>query len=165
VGPQWISGYTLTPLQLQPYPPGTNPVVPSRLNVAINASLSYTRRFTVGTLSYTRGVNGGSGVQAGATADTVVGGISTSFGPNWTAAMSAGGARTLGLNGGSPTQTFNAGAQLSRRITRHLSAYVSDTVQYQSLGSYVGINAFNGTSNAAAIGISYTPRSSRMGQF
>jgi hypothetical protein len=165
VGPQWIGGYTLTPVQLQAYPPGTNPVVSSRVNVAVNATLSYTHRFTSGTLSYTRGANGGSGVQAGATADTILAQISTTFGPDWAGAVSVGGARTLGLNGGNPTQTVNAAVQLSRRISRHLSAYVSDSIQNQSIGSYVGANAFNGTANAAAIGISYTPRSSRMSQF
>lgn len=165
VGPQWISGYTLTPLQLQAYPPGTNPVVPSRVNVAVNASLSYTHRFTVGSVTYTRGVNGGSGVQAGATADAIFGHITSNFGPNWAGALSVGGVRTVALAGGTPTPTVDFGAQVSRRITRHLSAYVSDTVQHQSPGSYVGLNAFNGTSNSAAIGISYAPRSARMSQF
>ncbi len=107
VGPQWIGGYTLTPLQLQAYPPGTNPVVPSRLNVAVNAALSYTHRFTVGSVSYTRGANGGSGVQAGATADTILAQISSTFGPDWAGALSVGGVRTLGLAGGNPTQTID----------------------------------------------------------
>ena len=165
VGPQWIGGYTLTPVQLLAYPPGTNPVVSSRVNVAVNATVSYTRRFTIGTLSYTRGANGGSGVQAGATADTILAQVSTTFGPDWAGAVSVGGASTLGLNGGNPTQTINGAVQLSRRISRHLSAFVSDSIQNQSIGTYVGANTFNGTANAAAIGISYTPRSSRMSQF
>ena len=166
IGPQWISGYTLTPLQLEQYPPGTNPVVPSRVDVAVNASLSYTHRYTVSSLSYSRGINNGSGVQAGATADTLTGQIFESFGPNWSGAVSGVVANTTGLVGGSTsTQTFNFGVQVTRRITRHISAYASDSIQHQSVGNLVGANAFHGTSNSAAIGISWAPRSSRLNPF
>jgi hypothetical protein len=165
VGPQWISGYTLTPLQLQGYPPGTNPVVPGRVTVAVSASASYTHQHTSASLGYTSGVNGGSGVQSGSTADAFMGQVSRSFGINWSGGASASLARTVALIGGTPTQTYSVGVQVSRRISRHFSAYASDTVQGQSIGSYVGSNAFNGTTNSASIGITYSPRSTHLGQF
>ena len=164
-GPQWISGYTLTPLQLQNYPTGTNPVIPGRVTAAVNASASYTRGYTVGTLSYSRGINAGSGVYQGATGDTLTGQVSRSFGPNWQGSATGALARTLGLTGGSATKTFSFGGQVTRRITRHLSGYISDVIQTQSVGTLAGTNAFNGTSNSVAIGISYSPRSTRLGQF
>ena len=165
VGPQWIGGYTLTPSELQYYPLGTNPVIPGRVTVGVSATASYSHQRTSGGVGYTRGFNGGSGVQPGATADTVFGQISRSFGRDWGGALSGTVARTVGLTGGTATQTYNFSAQLTRRITRHLSAYVSDSVQHQSIGSLVGSNAFSGLANSASIGISWAPRSTRLNQF
>ena len=164
-GPQWIGGYTLTPLQLQNYPPGINPVIPGRVTTAVNASVSYTRGRTVGSLTYSRGINAGSGVYQGASGDTISGQVARTFGPDWAGSASGTLARTIGLVGGSATKTLSFGGQVTRRITRHLSGFLSDVVQTQSVGNLAGTNAFNGTSNSVSIGISYSPRTTRLGQF
>ncbi len=166
LGPQWIAGYTLTPLQLQFYPPGTNPVVPGRILLAVSATASYTRGYTSGSLSYSRGVNGGSGSTARRNCGYCFGADPTQYRANWSAAADGTFARTLGITGGTPTETYNFGGQLTRRISLHVSAFVGDTVQHQSLGtSLVGSNVFSGTSNSATIGIRYSPRSTQLSQF
>jgi hypothetical protein len=62
--------------------------------------------------------------------------------------------------------TVFGGAQLTRKINTHFSGYVSYEAQNQSQNNTVaGPSALNGTSQTFAIGITFTPRSTRLGQF
>jgi hypothetical protein len=162
-GPQWVSS-------------SNSALVPSNLNVAATAAVEYSRGNTNGSISYSRGVNSGSGVLPGALADTVGGSLAHSYGRNWVASINAAYTHTAGLTQlivGSPIAPVNSvyetvfgGAQVTRRISTHLSGYLSYTAQNQSSNfSVPGQNSLNGTSHTFGIGITFSPRSTRLGQF
>jgi hypothetical protein len=165
VGPQWVSS-------------SNSLLIPSSLNVAISASLSYSRALTNANVFYTHGVNGGSGVLPGATADTITGSLGHSYGRNWVASLNFTYSHTAGLaqlTTGSSTaatseiyDTVYGGGQVTRRINTHFSAFASYTAQNQTSNYSSPIfsqNALNGTSQTFGIWITFTPRSTRLGQF
>jgi hypothetical protein len=166
-GPQWVSSSNST-------------LVPSNLNVAASAGVTYSRGLTNAAVSYSRGVNGGSGVLPGALSDTVTASLGHSYGRNWVASINAAYTHTAGLTQlatGVPTAPTNlvydtvfGGAQVTRRISAHFSGYISYEAQNQSNnfslpGQNVPQNALNGTSQTFGIGITFSPRSTRLGQF
>jgi hypothetical protein len=164
-GPQWVSS-------------SNSILIPSNLNLAVSASLGYSHRLTNASVSYSRGVNNGSGIVPGALTDTVTASLAHSYGRDWVASVSASYTHTSGLTllttgvPGVPVNevydTVFGGAQVTRRISSHFSAYASYSVQDQSNNLPAGVgarNALNGTSQTFGIGISYSPRSTRLGQF
>lgn len=172
-GPQWVSSSNST-------------LIPSNLNVAVSAGVSYSRGLTNAAVSYSHGVNAGSGVLPGAISDSVTGSLGHSYGRNWVASISAAYTHTAGLTQvavlvpGAPANlvynTVFGGAQVTRRISTHFSGYLSYQAQNQSnnysltgLSSLTGQSAFgnaiNGTSQTFGIGITFSPRSTRLGQF
>jgi hypothetical protein len=162
-GPQWVSS-------------SNSELVPSALNVSINASLAYTHRFTNASVSYSRGVNAGSGVLPGALSNSVTFSGGRSFGRDWTASLNGSYSRSSGLTALGVqdslvpvSEVFNTvygGLQVSRRIGTNFSSYLSYTVQDQSTNFSVGaLNVLNGISQTFGIGITFTPRSTRLGQF
>ena len=130
-------------------------------------------------MSYSRGVNNGSGVLPGALSDGVSGYRGAHLGRNWVASLSAAYTHTSGLtqvtNGDSlvPTNevfdTVYGGGQVTRRISTHFSGYASYTAQNQSNNNAnlltTPFNVLNGTSQTFGIGITFTPRSTNLGQF
>jgi hypothetical protein len=163
VGPQWVSS-------------SNSALIPSSLGVAATAGLSYARGFTTASVAYSRGVNAGSGVLSGAQSDSIVASVGHTYGRLW--AVSANGAfnRSTGLTQQStgtstvpPNEVFNTvfgGLQVTRRFGQHLSGYVSYGAQTQSNNfSASALNALNGTSQTFGVGITFTPRSTRLGQF
>jgi len=162
-GPQWISSSNST-------------LIPSSLGAAASASLSYQRGLTSASVSYSHGVNGGSGVLPGAISDSINGSVGHTYGHNWVASLNAAYSRSSGL-----TQVFNGtslvpvnevfdtvfgGAQLTRRISAHFSGYVSYEAQNQTQNNAFAVpNALNGTSQTFAIGVTFTPRSTHLGHF
>jgi hypothetical protein len=170
VGPQWISS-------------SDSALVPSRLTVATDLSLIYSAKYTTASLSYMRGVNGGSGVQAGALSDSVGVSIGRNYGRDWMASVSANYTRTEGLlqsdalagtpgigaafpYAGGSGDTFYGGAQVSRRLGNSLSGFASYNLQHQSIDSSLAAqNAFSGLTQTFGVGITFSPRSSRLGQF
>jgi hypothetical protein len=162
-GPQWISSSNST-------------LVPSRVNAAVTAGLSYSRRYTSAAIGYSHGVNTGSGVLAGALTDSVIASVGHTYGRKWVASLNTGYSRSAGLtqisNGSSlvpENEVFNTvfgGVQLTRAISSRFSGYVSYTAQNQTNNYALGAqNALNGTSQTFGIGITFTPRSTRLGQF
>jgi len=162
-GPQWVSSSNST-------------LVPSSLNVAASAGLSYQRGFTSASVGYSHGVNGGSGVLPGAISDSVSAYLGHTYGRNWVASLNAAYTHSAGLtqlsNGSSIVpvndvfDTVFGGAQLTRRISTHFSGYVSYEAQNQKQNNNIVVpNALNGTSQTFGIGITFTPRSTRLGQF
>jgi hypothetical protein len=162
-GPQWVSSSDST-------------LVPSSLNAAASASLSYQKGLTSASVSYSRGVNAGSGVLPGALSDSFSGFLGHTFGRKWVASISATYTHTDGLtrlsNGASIVpveESFNTvfgGGQITRAFTTHISGYASYTVQHQTNNfSIVVPNAQLGTSQTFGVGITYSPRSTRLGQF
>jgi hypothetical protein len=162
VGPQWVSSSNGT-------------LIPSRLSVAATGSISYQRGFTTAAVAYSRGVSGGSGVVPGANSDIVSGSLAHTYGRNWVASLNVGYSHTAGLtqqltNGSLVPRnltydTVYGGAQLTRRINEHFSGYVSYFAQNQTNNFSLTQNAFNGTSQTFGVGITFTPRSTRLGQF
>ena len=162
-GPQWISS-------------ANSALIPSKVDVAASAGLSYSHVVTNASVFYSHGVNGGSGVLPGATADSFSASLGHSYGRNWVASLTVSYTHTAGLTQltaegvGAPTHevydTVYGGGQLTRRINAHFSAFASYTIQNQTNNySLPAQNALNGTSQTFGIGITYTPRSTRLGQF
>jgi hypothetical protein len=162
-GPQWVSSSNST-------------FIPSSLGVAASANLSYARGFTTASLSYSRGVSAGSGVLAGSLSDSVIGSVGHTYGRKWATSANGGFSRSSGLTQLStgtsiiPTnEVFNTvfgGLQVSRGFGTHFSGYVSYGAQTQSNNFAPGAqNALNGTSQTFGIGVTFTPRSTRLGQF
>jgi hypothetical protein len=163
VGPQWVSS-------------SDSALIPSSTNVSVGASLSYTHRFTNASVGFSRGVNAGSGVLPGALSDSVNASVGRSYGRNWVASASGAYVHSTGLTaigvGGTLVpvneqfDTVYGGLQVTRRINTHFSGYVSYSVQHQSNNySLAAQDAFSGTSQTFGVGISFSPRSTRLGQF
>jgi hypothetical protein len=162
-GPQWVSSSNST-------------YIPSSLNAAAAATLSYSRGLTFASLGYTHGVNAGSGVLPGALSDSAYGSVGHAYGRKWVVSLTAAYTHSAGLtelsSGGSlvpANEVYNTifgGAQVTRRFGTHLSGYVSYSGQNQSSNySLASQNALNGTSQTFGVGITFTPRSTRLGQF
>jgi len=166
-GPQWVSS-------------SNSAVIPSNLNVAVSAGVGYSHGLTNASVSYSRGVNGGSGVLPGALSDSVMASLGHSYGRNWVASLNGAYTHTSGLTllafgvPSAPTNlvydTVFGGAQVTRRISAHLSGYISYEAQNQSSNyslptQTAARNALNGTSQTFGIGITFSPRSTRLGQF
>ena len=171
-GPQWINAA-----------PALG--IPSSLNTTVSLGLSLSRRIANFSVNYFRGVNGGSGAQAGALSDSVTATASRAFGINWATSLNLGYNRSrslsdavlplpdvLGFYTNSNFSTLYVGAQASRRISRPVSVYASYTASDQSYGNQNGTqnpafspNVLNGLVQSFAFGISYSPRSLHLGQF
>jgi hypothetical protein len=163
VGPQWVSS-------------SNSALIPATLNVAGSAGLFYSRRFTSASVNYLRGVNSGSGVLPGALSDSVSASVGRSYGRDWAASMSAAYTHTSGLTqlytGTSLVatnevyNTIYGGVQVTRRLSTYLSGYLTYTAQNQSASySFATQNALLGTSQTFGVGITFSPRSTRLGQF
>lgn len=162
-GPQWISSSNST-------------LIPASMNASASASLSYTHRLTGVSVGYSHGVNAGSGVLPGAISDSAFGSVTHTYGHKWVAALNAGYSHSSGLTQfivGNALVPVNAvydstfgGVQVTRGFTSHFSGYASYTVQNQSSKNALFLqNALNGTSSTFGVGVTYTPRSTRLGQF
>ncbi|HEY2038567.1 MAG TPA: hypothetical protein VGG95_02825 [Edaphobacter sp.] len=149
------------------------PLIPNQLNYFLNAGLGYNRRLMNYGLRYTHGVNGGSGVQPGALSDTVTGTASRTFSQQWAGSASLVYTRTSGLlfltpgvGSNSAINTVYGTLQVTHGFTRTLSGYASYTAQNQSVNQgLLTPNTFNGTSHIFGIGVSWTPQSTRLGDF
>jgi hypothetical protein len=161
-GPQWISSSSAQ-------------LVPNRLNAYVNAGLNYTRQVGNFGLRYTRGVNGGSGAFAGAEADSVSATFSRNINRDWAASAWVNYTHTNGLlyttsssniatNGAINTEYGTI--QLMHGFTRTISGYVSYSVQNQDVNTPLAAqNVFNGISHTVGIGVTWAPKSTRLGDF
>lgn len=160
VGPQWLSS-------------SSPQLIPDRLNVYVNASLSYTRQVGNFALRYTRGVNGGSGAFAGAQADNVSGMFSRSIARNWSASAmvsyvhTSGLVRTISNLGVNRTIITEYGTvQLMHGFSRTISAHLSYSAQNQDGNTpQAAQNVVRGLSHTIGFGVSWTPQSTRFGDF
>lgn len=181
-GPMWVSGFEAEPVgtpvhQFVPgsanafailRPEATTAIVtvPSRLTVAASVSLSYSRKSISYAVGYNHGVNSGSGVQTGAISDGVSASAQRTYGRRWAASLTASFTRTSGLVNGNISSTEYGGAQVNRRLASKLSGFISYTAIHQSVDQALAAqNAFNGFSQSFSLGITFTPRLARLGQF
>lgn len=169
-GPEWISG-------------SDSALVPSELTYSADLGLTYARKFTSASLNYTRGVNGGAGVQPGAISDSVSASAGRTYGRDWMASLTANYTHSAGLlqNGALASPIANelgfayaggtinmvyGGAQVSRRLSNSLSAYLSYNLQHQSIDNSLAFqNAYSGLTHTIGIGITFSPRATRLGSF
>ncbi|MBS1821021.1 MAG: hypothetical protein JST61_03455 [Acidobacteria bacterium] len=160
-GPQWISSSAAQ-------------INPNRLNAFVDAGLSYTRRLTNLGVHYNHGVNAGSGVFAGAESDSISGSLSHSFSRDWQGSavfnyIRSSGLLSIATSGITPNGAINTEygtLQVMHAFTRTVSGYASYSAQNQGVNSaLVGQNVFNGLSHAIGFGVSWTPRSTRLGDF
>jgi hypothetical protein len=138
--------------------------IPSQLNLAGSAGVTYATRTTGLYASYDRSTNGGSGVIYGALTDSVVAGMTRPISRDWILGANFGYSHSLALapvQGAYPVyNSIFGGVQLSRRLTESLSAYGSYTAISQSEKNAVPTQApvFNGTNNVFSIGITFAPK-------
>ena len=154
--------------------------IPPRMSIGVDAGVMYVHRLANATVHYTRGVNGGSGVQPGAISDTVFGILQRSFGRDWSGSVNGSVSHNQGLTQnasaaaatvggqtyllGNSTSTF-AGIQVTRRFGRSFSGYATYTALQQSTSAVVGNqNILTGLANTFSVGISFSPRSAHLGQ-
>jgi hypothetical protein len=135
---------------------------PSRLNASANASITYAGRRIGATLSYSRGVNGGSGVIPGAFSDRVMFGAERPIGRDWSLGLDGSYARSIGLFANSGVQadaeSVYGGVQLSHKLTESLSVFGSYTGIHQSITGFSGHTMpFSGLNNTASVGITFSP--------
>ncbi len=144
----------------------------SSTQLAAGASVSYLSRSTTYSLSYSRGVNNGSGVIPGAFSDNLTGTAHRKIGREWTVAGNLGFSRTTSLPN-LQIATFNSkavtvGAQGSRAFGRSFSGFLEYTIEDQSVSAtskgLVAGNAFNGFYQIFGFGITYAPRNLRLGR-
>lgn len=160
-GPQWISS-------------SSGQIDPNHANVYVNAGLNYTRQLTNFGARYSHGVNGGSGVFAGAESDNFSASLNHNFTRYWAGSAIFNYTRTsrllaIGPAGISPTGAINTEygtLQLMHGFSRTISGYVSYSAQNQSaINIFATQNVFNGLSHTVGFGVSWTPQSTRLGDF
>ena len=154
-GPQWTT-YT-----------NTSPAAPTTLSIYANASIGYTAGLTHYSLSYFSGTNAGSGVSQGARSNGATISASRPIARVWSGAISGAYTQTTSL-AAAPTsfaaKTIVGSAQISRALARNISIFASYTLEDQpSSGTLAGTNAFAGVYRTAAFGLTYSPRSIRVG--
>jgi hypothetical protein len=152
VGPEWSNGSGYL----------TNGPTSEHAIVAGSAALTYAGKNTGASLSYNRGVTGGSGVILGSTTDTVSLTISHPIARDWSTSGTFGWSRNASLfgvvNQSLVFDSVDAGFQLSRKISRNLSGYGSYTVVHQTSNNFGNVqSAFSGTENTIGVGITYSP--------
>jgi hypothetical protein len=166
VGPQWINSSAGTLLQDQ-------------VTVAVSAGATYHRKLTTMGVRYSRGANAGSGVQSGAFADSVSGFVGHPLGRNWMGSVTGSFTHTSQLLSLAPVngvtipttanesyKTVYGGAQLTRVLGRSWSCFANYTAQNQSIDNvFAGQNVFSGFSQTFGFGITFAPRSTRLGEF
>jgi hypothetical protein len=130
---------------------GKTPSPTSGLYWSLNTTMTYRLRRTGLGLSYSHGISGGSGVQAGSIADTVTGNVSHQFSRTFSGMWNLGYARNNGLTVTTPTspttptsnQTYgywtnNVGLSHSMGRTMNMSVYYLFQYQNSSASFCVG---------------------------
>jgi len=145
-------------------------LIQSGITPVASASLTYSRRATTASVSYSRATNAGSGVVFGALTSTIAGTVREQFSRNWQGALTASYAQSTSLAEVAGVDedyhsTFGGG-QLSRRLSRSFSAYFSYTAVTQSQSNVVVVQpAYSGLSQTFSVGITYSPGAQHLGHF
>jgi hypothetical protein len=142
--------------------------LPASISFSAGASFNYTGESSTTALTYSRGVQNGSGVVEGGLSDSVILSYTRRISRLVSTSVYGGWARNSSIEAltSSPfsTETFSGSVQANRGIGRRLSAYVSYTALNQSLsGSATASNGFSGLSQVIAAGISYSPKPIHIG--
>ncbi len=162
VGPQWVSG--------------ANPVLfPTQIDISANANLKYTKKNKSATIGYSRGAMSGVGVLPGAFEDSVQASYQNIYAKNWMSALTSTYIQASGFGNGIPGSTIlgsngnidsaYARIQITRRLGRDFSTFASYTAEDQTYAQSLSTqNAFSGFGQIVSIGVSFSPRSTHLGQ-
>jgi hypothetical protein len=148
-GPQWTGS-------------SGNAIVPSSLGVGINAAINYQFRFVDAGLSYSRGINGGSGYLFGSESDNMNANLSRQIGRDFQLGIEGSYRRTAGLQNNGVTSGKSGGVQANRRIGRYLSVFANYSAMQQSSSSLLPANALSHLMHVVGFGIEYSPRESHL---
>jgi len=167
-GPQWMSS-------------SNSAVVPSSINAFVNASISDKFRFGSASVSYNRGVTGGSGYMPGAESDNVSANFSRDFGRNLSIGLTGSYMRTASLSSNyvvinqtlvktgfaEITNAGYGGAEVTRRLGRYFNVFANYTALDQSYNLQISQSGFNsnvlsGLDQVIGFGIGYSPRPVRL---
>ncbi len=137
-------------------------LIPAQMTVVGSAALSYTRRTTSASITFSRASNAGSGVMYGALTDTVAGVLQKQLSRNWVGALTASYSDNTALGQfAGVDDDYDAtygGGQISRKMGRAWSAYFSYTAMTQTTNAPgASQSAFSGLMQDFAIGITYAP--------
>ena len=133
----------------------------SNTTVTAGASLSYLRRPYTYNLSFSRGINGGSGVIPGATSDSLTLNASRLFGHSWNTSANVSYSHSTSI----PELVFEpftsdavaVGGQVSRAFTRRVSGFGSYSLVDQRTSGSLPANAFSGLYQVIGFGLTYSP--------
>jgi hypothetical protein len=145
-------------------------LIPSQITPIANATLTYSRRTTTASISYSRATNAGSGVVYGALTNSIGGTVRQQFSRNWQGALTASYSQNRSLETiDGLSEDYRAtygGGQVSRRLGRSFSGYFSYTAVTQSQSNVVVVQpAFTGLSQTFSVGITYSPGAQHLGHF
>ena len=149
-GPQWTSSNAA--------------IVPSSLRFSAKTSASYTRPIWSASLGYNRGTTGGAGYMLGAHSDSVLASYTHDAGRSLSIGLTASYLLTSGLQSGGSINSKVAGAQVSRRFGRYLSAFASYTAMDQSSSSTLASSKISQAAilsqlnQTVGFGMAYIPR-------
>ena len=146
------------------------PLIPSQITPVVSAGLTYSRRTSTASVSFSRATNSGSGVVFGALTNTFGGTVREQFSRDWQGALTASYSQSTSL---AQVAGFDedyhstfGGGQLSRRLSRSFSAYFSYTAVTQSQSNGVTSQpVFSGLSQTFSVGITYSPGAQHFGHF
>jgi len=149
-GPQWVGS-------------SDSSIEPNSLHASVSASAGYKFNFGTTSLSYSHGAGGGGGYMLGAETDDFSASLSRAFGRNYSASVSGSYMRNssltlTGVNAGTKISGEYAGAQVSRQLGRHFSAYASYSASDQDTSGELSSNVLNYLTQSVNFGISYSPR-------
>jgi hypothetical protein len=146
VGPQWISSNDTS-------------VVPKSNTIAANATVTYLRRLSSFSTSYTRGVNGGSGYLYGAMFDNVDGTFTHNFEPSLTMGFTGGYQHTNTLSSTGVITAEYGGVEATYRLNDSLIVFANYTGTNQSASAIaLPSTVITATQNTFGFGIGYQPR-------
>ncbi len=148
----------------------TSTLIPSQITPVANASLTYSRRTTTASVSYSRATNAGSGVVFGALTSSIGGTVREQFSRNWQGALTASYSENQSLvTIAGFNENYKAtygGGQVSRRLGRSFSGYFSYTAVTQNDSNVlVSPRAYSGLSQTFSVGITYSPGAQHFGHF
>jgi hypothetical protein len=148
-GPQWV--------------PSTNgTAVPTTLTAMVHANVNYVFRNETAFVDYNRGVTGGAGYLAGATVDTVTGGLSRIFARTLSIGVTGSYYSTAALSGTAGRSDARlGGVQASEQLGPFFSFFGSYTAVDQSSGVVPASNVLNQFYQLVSFGIAYSPREAR----
>jgi hypothetical protein len=139
----------------------------SSYNLAVNAVLTYLLERGSANVSFIRGVQSGSGVVQGAISETLAFSASRELNRLWHGGFEGNYSKHTSINVLTTTpfslQSVIASAQISRVISRSLSAFASYSAQEQSTSTATRLGVFSGLSQTISVGITYSSQAIHLG--